>query len=712
MIPWQRRLRLGLAVFIIALVVTIVVSLRRPAAPVAPPPLPKSDPNAVAESRSGRSLRVLGGKPDISVEHYDQMVQYADGRMRLSGVRFKVLQRRGRDFVITSATADVAGQAPNEDVRLKGAVEISSSDGLTVRTEEASYAHATGVVRAPAAVAFARSGMTGTAVGVTYDEHADLLSLLDRVVIHRDPDRNGQGGLDIEAGSASLARAEKTMRFGHHVRVVREGETFSADEITAYLTGDDRRVQRLELRGGSSVTGTPKADGGLQAMRARDIDLSYAADGTTLQQAVLNVDATIELAGAGSAAGRRLSGQFIDVDLAADGATVASLLARDRVVLELFPDPSTPARTIRSGLLQAAGAAGSGLQAATFGDGVDFRESPPAPAAVRTAASSTLALALRNGFGQIESARFGGGVVFTQGSLTARAREAQYAIAAGTLRMSGHDEKTGRAPQVIDGRATIEGGTIDVLLDGPTVTASGPVTTEMRGGGEPAGPREGAPAGGSEQLRVPSMLQADKPVHASADRLVYDGRAALATYTGGAALWQDEVSIKADTIILDEHKAGLSARGNVVSRLLFGRAGGKAAKDEPTGLVVTSAQMVFDDQADRATYTGGAHLDGWEGDLSADRIAVILNGGAHEMERLEADGKVALRTPEGRKAAGTQLIYQARTGQYDMAGTPVRLDDEFGQTTGNSLTFFRSAARIIVDGKEQKRTELRREIKR
>ena len=40
------------------------------------------------------------------------------------------------------------------------------------------------------------------------------------------------------------------------------------------------------------------------------------------------------------------------------------------------------------------------------------------------------------------------------------------------------------------------------------------------------------------------------------------------------------------------------------------------------------------------------------------------------------------------------------------------LDDTFGATTGRLLTFFRSTARIVVDGKEQKRTELRREIKR
>jgi hypothetical protein len=82
------------------------------------------------------------------------------------------------------------------------------------------------------------------------------------------------------------------------------------------------------------------------------------------------------------------------------------------------------------------------------------------------------------------------------------------------------------------------------------------------------------------------------------------------------------------------------------------------------------------------------------------------------MDRLEADGAVTLRAADGRRAAGGRLIYRAEAGQYDISGAPATLDDTFGETTGRLLTFFRSTARIVVDGKEQKRTELRREIKR
>ncbi len=713
MTRWQRRLRVGLAVFIAGLALTIVVSLRQSKAPAPPPILsPRADPNVIAESTSGRSVRVLGGKPDITVEHYDKMVQYADGRTRLTGVRFKVLQRRGRDFAITSATADVVGKAPNEDVQLKGNVEIASSDGLTVRTEEASYDHAQGVVRAPGAVRFSRGGLAGSAVGLRYERRRDLLALLDRVVIHRDAATAGDDGIDVEAGSLSLARGEKTMRFGRGVRLVRPGETMSAEEIAAMLDGDGQRVQKLELRGGSRVLGSPKADGGVKMMQARDIDLAYGDDGKTLQRAALNGGAAIELAGSGGGSGRRLAGQFIDVALGADGATPTSLLAQKDVVLEWLADPSTPARTIRAGVLQAAGTGGSGLKAAALGGGVDFRETPPAPAVPRTATSSTLALTLGDGLGRIQSARFGGGVVFTQSALTARARESQYAVDAGTLHLSGRDAQTGRAPQVLDERATIEGDTVDVLLDGRQITADGSVKTEIRAPREAAAPRGHGPAAGSGQVRVPAMLQADRPVRAAARHLEYDGSARLATYTGGVDVWQDQVSIKADTIVVDERTGGLSARGSVVSRMLFDRASAASKAREPATMVVTSARMAYDDEARRVVYMGGVHLDGSAGDLSADEVAVFLRAGTRDMERLEADGAVSLRTTEGRRAAGKRLVYRAESEEYDMLGAPARLLDTFGETTGSSLTFFRSTARIVVDGKEQKRTELRREIKR
>ena len=82
------------------------------------------------------------------------------------------------------------------------------------------------------------------------------------------------------------------------------------------------------------------------------------------------------------------------------------------------------------------------------------------------------------------------------------------------------------------------------------------------------------------------------------------------------------------------------------------------------------------------------------------------------MERLEGYGAVTIRTPEGRKATGARLTYRAATDEYEVTGSPMTFEDESGETTGNSLTFSRSTDRIVVDGKGQRRTELKRIIKR
>ena len=480
----------------------------------------------------------------------------------------------------------------------------------------------------------------------------------------------------------------------------------------AYLAPDEKRIQMLELRGSSRVTGGPKADGGLKAMTARDINLTYAPDGRTLQRALLSGDGVIELAGSAGGAARRLSGQFIDVGLAPDGATLISLMAREQVQLELFADKTTPGRTIRSGALVGTGAPGTGLTGANFSDQVDFRERPPAPALSRAAKSATLDLAMKGGFGSIETARFGGGVRFEQGTMAATSREARYAISAGRLNMAGPDEKSGRPPQVVDERATIEAVRIEIVLDGTKITAVDAVKSEMREAAGAKGPRGASSPGDKAQPHLPSLLKQDKPVYATADNLVYDSTASLARYTGNAQLWQGETTIKGDTIVVDDQKGDLSASGSVVSKMLLDQVNDKTKARETVRSLATSKDLVYEDKSRRATYTGTAHMNGPEGDLSADRIELFLKESGSEVDHLEAYTGVALKTPDGRKATGSRLTYLGDAEQYDMLGAPVKLEDESGETTGNSLTFFRSTDRIIVDGKEQKRTELKRGIKR
>lgn len=708
MTPWQRRLRFGLGLFIVVLATVLVWSLRRPPARVTPTPAPvRTDPLAFVESIGGRSVRYVGGKQDVVIEHYDWMGSYNDGRTKFKGGTFRVLRRGGRDYLIKALEAEFKGQAPNIDVVMKGGVDLTSSDGFTFKTSDATYTNADGMMSAPGPVTFSGKRLSGSGVGMTFDKNRDVLWLLDKAVIHGRPDDKGEGGVDIEAGAAGLARSEHFMRFERGVTIVSGGQRVQADGAIVYLTADDKQIQMVELRGSSRVAAPPKAEGGLKGMAARDMNLNYAADGKTLERAVLNGDGVVDLAGTKGAGGRKLAGQLIELGLASDGSTLTSLFARERVQLDLLADKTTPARTIRAGALQGSGPPGGALTGANFTENVEFTEVPAPPASPRKATAAEMDLALKDGFSSVESARFRGGVRFDQGKMSATAREARYAIAAGTLDLAGSDPASGRPPQVRDERATIQAGRISIVLEGNKIAALESVKTEMRGGGDSAS-KPGQPGGS----HMPGILKQDKPVYATAEKLDYDSDAGRAVYVGASQLWQGETTIKAETITVDDKTGDLIAGWEVVSRMLLNQENQKTHQKEQVRSSVKAKDLVYDDKAHRATYTGGAHLVGPEGDLGADRIDVYFNESGNEIDHLDATGTVTLKTPDGRKAAGKRLVYRALDEQYDMEGTPVKLEDESGETTGNSLTFFRSTDRIIVDGKEQRRTELKRGVKR
>jgi len=98
-------------------------------------------------------------------------------------------------------------------------------------------------------------------------------------------------------------------------------------------------------------------------------------------------------------------------------------------------------------------------------------------------------------------------------------------------------------------------------------------------------------------------------------------------------------------------------------------------------------------------------LSGPEGDLQADRIIVILHQSENRLERLEGHENVTLRVDQ-RLVTGAQMTYYSN-GRYEMSGTtgvPVKITEACRETTGRTLTFFKSTDNIIIDGNEEIRT--------
>ena len=548
--------------------------------------------------------------------------------------------------------------------------------------------------------------MTGSGVGATYDQNRNVLWLLDQAKVDVAPEKNGSGAVHVVAKTAGMARTEHYMKFQGAARLEGEGHTASADEVTAYLTEDDERMTRMELRGNSRIEGKPGSKGP-QDMRGKDIDLGYAEDGRTLQSAHIVDNAVIQLPAERGKAQKRIAANGIDIALAPDGATVTNLAANQNVQVDLPADADAPTRRIRSATLLATGPPDKGIEAATFGGDVEYRETRAARGKVtaieRSARSVRMDVKTKPGFGDIEQATFHTNAKFTDGTKTsAEAPTAVYQIGQDRLDLSVEAGDSGTGPHVSDGRVSIEATRIQITLGTQVMKADTRVRSVVM-------PSKNDPASKANAVKMPSMMKQDQPVNVSSNRLSYDGANSIAIYDGNARLWQDDTAIRADKIVLEDKTGNLRATANVVTTMLINVSEGAGAKPKnpapkPQATNTTADELLYEDAKHRALYTGNVHMSGPISDVTSDRLELFLAEQGGDLERAEADGNVVSRQ-ELRRAYGKHLTYLAKEDLYTMTGAPVRVYDDSTPpnckfTEGAIATFHRTGTASSVSGSD------------
>jgi lipopolysaccharide export system protein LptA len=325
----------------------------------------------------------------------------------------------------------------------------------------------------------------------------------------------------------------------------------------------------------------------------------------------------------------------------------------------------------------------------------------------------------------ISSALFSGRVTFEEKGFRASGADARYQPADGTLRITGVD--AGGPPRVADEQVSIEAEkSIDVTLSDRQMQALGAVKTTLRA------------AGGS---RLPGLLRDEEPANVNADALQYEGEAGKALYKGNALLLQGQTGIRADLIALDQKKGDLMALGSALkpatSTIVLDMAVsiGSALEiryDDATrvisylshippppapprqGMAVPPPATVAAAPRGRGAAvplppppSAQVQLNGPQGQMRADRIEIVLAREGSRAERLEAYTNVSTRV-DLRVATGDRLTYFAADERYVMVGAnavAARVVDACRETSGKTLTFFKAADRIIVDGNEEIRTQ-------
>jgi lipopolysaccharide transport protein LptA len=288
--------------------------------------------------------------------------------------------------------------------------------------------------------------------------------------------------------------------------------------------------------------------------------------------------------------------------------------------------------------------------------------------------------------------------------MSATAAAATYDPEKGTLALRG-SEPAAREPHMASEHLAVDAATIDVTLDGPKLRAEGNVRSELK-------PPSKAKAGeAGNDVKMPSMLKQDQPVHVLGATLEYDGTTSRSVYTGAARLFQGDTSIKGESIVIDNKAGNLSAAGGVTTTTVLDTKNAKDAADateskkERGHSVATSKTVTYDDATRKLTYLTDAHLSGPEGDMTAARIELYLKESGDELERAEAFDNVTLRE-QNRQTKGTKMIYTTANETYVITGTPVKIVDECQrETTGKTLTFNKGTDRIVVDGNAQFRTQ-------
>jgi lipopolysaccharide export system protein LptA len=687
---WRKRLRLGIAVFGVCLMVFVLYVIRPRETRQAPAPIERIDPKAMVETRGCDVVQLKGSTQDLRIE-CDTQITYEDGQTALKGVTLTVDNRAGRSFKVTGDEARVGTNQSTFDIN--GDVRLEASDGLVATAGSASYVDTEGVVRAPGPVQFTRGGMAGAGIGFSFDEQRNTVWLLDQAVVRFAGD-GANGPMDVAAGAAGFARGERYMRFERGVRMTRQGQLIEADEATVYLFADRDEPDQIELRGNSRITGG-EGVGALRLMRARDINLDYADDGRTLQQATLAGQSAVRIASAGAGADQQLSGEFIAFELDPDG-TIKSLSSRDNVAVTLPAVKEAPGRTIRSEQLTGSGAPGQGLTAMKFEGSVVFAEAAAKDRGARTARSRLLDLRLNPQTGALDEARFGGGVRFEDGALVAQSGEATYRLGGNGLDLRG---KNGAAdPFVNDETIRVDAESIDLTLAPRRMVAKGKVRSVL----QPSRPRPGQAA-----AKRPGLLGDADPVNVIAGELTYDEDSRRGVYTGQSRLWQGETVIQAERITLDEAKGDLSADGGVMTTLaLASDTAQPKPQTRPAPTILRGATFTYRDDTRKAIYDTKAQMNGEQGDLRANHIELLLAAGENKLDRLDARGAVDV-TLDKRRASGATLVYRPADERYEISGAPGRFIDECNESAGKTLTFFKSSDRVIIDGNEEVRTETR-----
>jgi LPS export ABC transporter protein LptC/lipopolysaccharide transport protein LptA len=538
-----------------------------------------------------------------------------------------------------------------QEAFFEGHVKLTTADGVELLTDQLTYRGQDGQASSQKPVQFKKKDLSGRALGMSYDANTGELQLDGDVFLRNEEEK--EGALEIESVRAVFRREQGEAEFLEQVRMRRGSDRLSSDKAVLY--GGEDELDRLRASGnvvvnssGTAIPGTPAAKRG---------------SGPT-----------------------ELRAQHFEVKLRPD-RSFEEAVARDDAVLVVLPGPGQPRerRTLKGALLTFRWDEQGRLSELLGQKDTEFvgEPLPPDKAPPRRVKSRNFQALFDPETGAANTVEFNKEVEFERGAQKARSDRGYYEAKESKLTLN-------EEPVLFDSDqgSRLEAETIELF------TASGDARAR-RGVRHTLDRRPGA--------ATPLLGEGDATV-VSARLFQFENSSKTAVYRESALLRSGKSELRATEIRRVDTGAGqrrLEASGDVVM-LMYPKP--KPGEPERKPMNARAQEMVYDEAKRRIAYKGDVLLTQAEVRTKSPEAILSLSSDGSELERLEAFDPVEL-TQDKRAAIGQRAVYTPADKSINVTGDKVEMKDDSQQVQGRSLTFFVGDDRVLVDGRQEARTE-------
>ena len=650
----MKAVRVALVALCVGLIATVLLSLRRPAAPSATPAQPPNRP-ATETRQSGVVYRIFKqGRERMTIEA-EAMAGREGEAMHLKGVNAKSLYNAdGEAGTVTIRSDEGVYNEAQEKFAFKGHVKITTEDGFEVETDSLNYRGDHGVAKSEAATRYKRQDVSGSSRGVEYSAESGRI-VMPAEVSFRIEGEPGKPPALVTSQHAVAFRKRGMLRFQGDAAVDQGPDQLRSDDLVLSFDPATRILRRataqgnvsLKTSGAALLPGAALGPGVGQSsrdLRSRRLVMDFRAD-RSLRRAVASGEADLRvMPGPGQRPeSRRLQAQALTFEFDAAGRAIRVKGQKQCVMVSEL--------------------VGKGEASTVRADAFHARLDPDTGEATRIDFKKNVSFERKGEKATAGSARYSGD---------------------GELHLD-------KEPKIQQEGGDLTARAIDVGTQTGNVNARGEVRHLLRR--KPGTGRTGLLSG------------QEAPTLVTCGVFLYESAKHAAHYEAGALLRSGRDEVRAPKLVIEEDAKGarrLTGTEGVVS--LLHPKPEKPDAPEPAAIEGRGETMVYDEAPGRIQYNGDVSIR--QGDIAtkSPKATITLSADGAGMEKLVAGEPVEV--VQGlRKANGRRGVYTPGNQTMVLTGEHVTLSDGNRLSQGRSLTFKVGDDTILVDGEEEGRTE-------